>query len=172
MIERKAGAIDVEAGKEEREVIIYTDGACSGNPGPGGWAALLRYGEHERVLTGGAVRTTNNRMELTAVIEALRALKRPSKAVVYSDSAYVVNAFRQGWLKRWAENGWRKRDGGPVENRDLWEALLRETEKHAIRWEKVRGHADDALNNRVDQLAVSSMAAYRRRSDPSRRSRT
>ena len=144
--------------------VVYTDGACSGNPGPGGWAALIRNAGAERVLTGGEARTTNNRMELTAVLEALLALPPGADVVVYSDSAYVVNAFRQGWLRRWVESGWRKADGGPVENRDLWAAILEETARRTVRFEKVRGHAGVPENVRVDRLAVRAMAAYRRES--------
>lgn len=141
-------------------MTIYTDGACSGNPGAGGWAAVLRYGEHEKEISGGAPETTNQRMELTAAIEALKALKRPCRVRIYSDSAYLVNAFLQGWLERWQRNGWRNSKGDPVENRDLWEELLRLTALHEVEWVKVKGHADDKVNNRCDALARAAAARY------------
>jgi len=140
-----------------KTVTVYTDGACSGNPGPGGWAAVLRFGPHERVLTGAEAETTNNRMELMAVIAALEAMKEPVRALVHSDSAYVVNAFREGWLDGWVRRGWTKADRRPVLNRDLWERLLALTKKHEVEFVKVKGHADDAMNNRVDELAVAAM---------------
>lgn len=135
------------------EVIVYTDGACLGNPGPGGWAARLQYGDAVRELSGSERETTNQRMELTAVIEGLRALKRPCRVQVYSDSAYVVNAFRHRWIDRWIRNGWRTRANTPVENQDLWQELLRLMGDHRVTFHKVKGHADDAANNRVDELA-------------------
>ena len=140
-----------------KHVIIYTDGACSGNPGPGGWAALLKFGPHERVLSGAAPHTTNNRMELTAALEALRGLKEPCRVSLHTDSAYLVRAFTEGWLEKWRHNGWRNASKKPVENKDLWEGLLEQADRHAVRWIKVKGHADDALNNRVDGLAVEAM---------------
>lgn len=136
-----------------REVEIYTDGACSGNPGPGGWAAILVYGPHEKELSGYETSTTNNRMELRAAIEGLQALKEPCRVKLYSDSAYVVNAFRQGWLARWQRTGWRTADRQPVENRDLWERLLELVAVHQVEWRKVRGHAGHAYNERCDLLA-------------------
>ncbi len=142
-----------------KHVNIYTDGACSGNPGPGGWAALLEYGPHERVLTGAEPSTTNNRMELTAALEALRSLKEPCRVTIHTDSAYLQRAFTEGWLKRWQKNGWKTASRQPVENRDLWEALLAETAKHQVDFVKVKGHADDERNNRVDRLAVEAMQA-------------
>jgi ribonuclease HI len=141
----------------KKHVTIYTDGACSGNPGPGGWAALLRYGAHERVLTGHEAETTNNRMELTAVVEALAALTEPVAATVHTDSAYVANAFNEGWIEGWRRRGWTTADKKPVKNRDLWERLLALTARHDVRFVKVKGHADDAINNRVDQLAVAAL---------------
>jgi ribonuclease HI len=135
------------------EVEIHTDGACLGNPGPGGWAAVLRSGKHTKEITGGEPHSTNQRMELTAALKALQALKWPCKVRLHSDSAYLVNAFRQGWLRKWQRNGWRTVSGSAVENQDLWEALLEEAAKHDITWVKVRGHADDELNNRCDVLA-------------------
>lgn len=135
------------------EVTIYTDGACSGNPGPGGWAAILRLGEHEKELYGYDPATTNQRMELTAAIQALQALKFPCQVKLYSDSAYLVNAFRQDWLGRWEKNGWLNVKKEPVENQDLWYELLRLNRIHRIEWLKVQGHADDKINNRCDALA-------------------
>ena len=140
-----------------KHVTIYTDGACSGNPGPGGWAAVLRYGPHERVLTGHEAETTNNRMELTAVVEALAALTEPVAASVHTDSAYVANAFIEGWIEGWRRRGWQTADRKPVKNRDLWERLLALTNRHDVRFVKVKGHADDDLNNRVDRLAAAAL---------------
>ena len=135
------------------DVILYTDGACSGNPGPGGWAALLTWGDARKEISGYAKSTTNNRMELTALLEGLQALKSPCSVVVRSDSTYVVNAFRQGWLERWQRNGWRTAQGGAVENQDLWRALLQAMTPHKVAFEWVKGHARDAGNNRCDELA-------------------
>ncbi|MDX1546279.1 MAG: ribonuclease HI [Rhodothermales bacterium] len=140
-----------------KQVIIYTDGACSGNPGPGGWAALLRYGRHERILTGAEPQTTNNRMELRAALEALRALQEPCRVALHTDSAYLARAFTEGWLDRWQRNGWKNAKKKPVENQDLWEGLLEQAARHEVEWKKVKGHADDPLNNRVDGLAVAAM---------------
>ncbi len=142
------------------EIIIYTDGACSGNPGPGGWAALLIWGSKEKVLTGGEADTTNNRMEMRAVIEALEALKRPCHARIHSDSALIINTFKKGWIKSWIERGWKKADKKPVENVDLWQRMLRAMKGHRVTWVKVKGHADDELNNRVDRLAVEESKKY------------
>jgi ribonuclease HI len=142
-----------------QEVVLVPDGAVSGNPGPGGWAAILRFGDHERELHGAEANTTNNRMELTAVLEGLRALRRPCRVRVLSDSAYVVNAHRQGWLERWQRNGWRTSGKAPVENRDLWEALLEAERPHDVRWELVKGHAGHELNERADRLAVAARLA-------------
>jgi ribonuclease HI len=140
-----------------KRVVIYTDGACSGNPGPGGWAAVLRYNQHEKVLTGAEPNTTNNRMELTAVIEALRALKTPCTVELYTDSNYLVRAVEEGWLERWQQKGWRTASRKPVENQDLWRELWDLIRRHQVRFIKVKGHAGDALNNRVDRLAVEAM---------------
>ncbi len=129
-----------------KEVIIYTDGACSYNPGPGGWAAILIYGEHRKEISGGEKKTTNNRMELTAVIEALKRLKVPCKVKIYSDSAYIVNCFLQKWYVKWERTGFKK-------NEDLWRELLQLVRKHQVEFIKVKGHSDDALNNRCDELA-------------------
>lgn len=139
-----------------KEVVVYTDGACSGNPGPGGWAALLFFGENKKELSGGEKNTTNNRMEIQAVIEALKALKEPCKVKVHSDSAYVVNCFQQGWYKSWMKNGWKNSKKQPVENQDLWKELLRLMETHQVEYIKVKGHADNEYNNRCDELAVAA----------------
>lgn len=135
------------------EYIVYTDGSCSGNPGPGGWAAIIRLGEKEEELSGKAAATTNQRMELTAAAEALSHIPSGSAVRVYSDSAYLVNCFRQRWMDRWQKNGWRNSKGEAVENRDLWLKLLELTGKLNVEWHKVKGHGDDQLNNRVDQMA-------------------
>jgi ribonuclease HI len=133
-------------------IEIYTDGACRGNPGPGGWAALLRSGEHEREISGAEVHTTNNRMELTAVIRALEALRRPVKARVYTDSEYVRRGVTE-WLSAWKARGWRTADRKPVKNQDLWEQLDELRERHRIEWYWVPGHAGVPGNERVDRLA-------------------
>ena len=142
-------------------VVIYTDGACSGNPGPGGWAAILKAQGAEKEISGGVASTTNNRMELTAAIEALGCLKRPCQVQLFSDSAYLVSAFTQGWLQNWQRNGWRNAAGDPVSNPDLWQALLAAAKLHQIEWIKVKGHADNELNNRCDQLAVAEIKKQR-----------
>ena len=138
-------------------VDIFTDGACSGNPGPGGWAAILRAGKHERELSGGEVATTNNRMELTAVIRALEALKKPSAAVVHTDSRYVMDGATK-WMKNWKKNGWRTADKKPVKNEELWRALEEASARHAISWRWVEGHAGHAENERADALARAAIA--------------
>ena len=139
-----------------KEVTIYTDGACSGNPGPGGWGAVLLYGSPpvEREMSGHETETTNNRMELTAAVEALEALKEPCRVRLHSDSAYLVNAFRDRWVDGWQRRGWKKADKKPVLNRDLWERLVAQDGRHEIEWIKVKGHAGVELNERVDRLAV------------------
>jgi ribonuclease HI len=133
-------------------VEIFCDGACSGNPGPGGYGAILRYGGHEKELRGGARETTNNRMELSAAIEALRLLTRPCAVTVTTDSQYLVKGITE-WISGWRRNGWRNSKKEPVLNRDLWEQLLVVTEKHSVQWKWVRGHAGHAENERCDQLA-------------------
>lgn len=133
-------------------VRIYTDGACKGNPGPGGWGALLRSGAHERELYGGDPATTNNRMELTAVIRALEALKRPSKVEVYTDSEYVMKGITE-WLAAWKRRGWKTADRKPVKNADLWRELEALAHKHEVRWHWVRGHSGHPENERADALA-------------------
>ena len=134
-------------------VTLYTDGACSGNPGAGGWGTILLCGEHRRELSGGERETTNNRMEVTAVIMGLERLKFPCEVDVYSDSAYTVNAFLQGWVYSWEKCGWKKGDGKAVLNVDLWQRLLTLTRTHKVTFHKVKGHADNELNNRCDELA-------------------
>ena len=135
-------------------VVMYTDGACSGNPGPGGWGAILIEAGRERELSGGENPTTNQRMELTAPIEGLRALGPGRRQVaIYSDSAYVINCFRDKWYERWRKNGWRNSNKKPGENRDLWEALIALVEQHDVTWHKVAGHSGDPLNDRADALA-------------------
>lgn len=133
-------------------VEIFTDGACKGNPGPGGWGALLRYGEHEKELFGGERETTNNRMELTATIEALRALKKSCQVKLTTDSEYVRRGVLE-WLAGWQRNGWKTADKKPVKNQDLWQALVTEMARHTIEWHWVKGHAGHPENERADQLA-------------------
>lgn len=144
-----------------KEVTIYTDGACSGNPGPGGWGAILIYREQRLEMSGFEAHTTNNRMELLAPITALSKLKEPCSVKVYSDSAYLVNAFRQHWLENWVRRNWLKSDKKPVENQDLWKQLLTLTGIHRIEWIKVKGHADNPLNNRCDELATGEIKRRR-----------
>ena len=136
-------------------VTIYTDGACSGNPGPGGWGAILEYMGHEKELSGGEKNTTNNRMELTAVIKALQALKEPCTVELYSDSKYVIDALEKGWAIGWRKRGWIKSDKKPALNPDLWDTLLTLVEKHDVRYHWVKGHASNPKNNRCDELAVN-----------------
>lgn len=144
-----------------KEVIIYTDGACSGNPGPGGWGAILMYGEKKLEISGYEAHTTNNRMELTAPIEALSRLKEPCVVRLYSDSAYLVNAFQKGWLDSWQRKNWVKSDKKPVENQDLWQVMLKYAAIHRIQWIKVKGHADNPYNNRCDELATGEIKQHR-----------
>ena len=138
-----------------KTVTLYTDGACSGNPGPGGWGAILEYQGIEKELSGGESSTTNNRMELTAVIEGLQALKEACVVELYSDSKYVIDGLSKGWAASWQKNGWRKADKKPALNPDLWETLLALTQKHEMRYHWVKGHAENPKNNRCDELAVS-----------------
>ena len=138
----------------KREITIYTDGACSGNPGIGGWAAVLMYKQHKKEITGAEAETTNNRMELTAIIEGLKAIKDDSAIVnVYSDSAYSVNSINEGWVYNWAIKGWRTSGKDDVKNVDLWKELLTMMKKHEVKFIKVKGHADNEYNNRCDELA-------------------
>ena len=147
---------------EKKKVTLYTDGAWSGNPGLGGYGGILIYGAVEREYSGAELQTTNNRMEVTAVIEGLKRLKYPCKVEVYSDSAYTVNAYTNGWIYGWKRNGWKKADGKPVLNVDLWEELYRLTQEHEVTFIKVAGHADNELNNRCDKLATGAIAEYRK----------
>lgn len=148
----------------KKTVKIYTDGACSGNPGPGGWGAILSFGGKTKEISGHMPNTTNNRMELFAVISALGALKEPCTVDVYSDSTYVVNAFVQNWIGNWQENGWLTSAKKPVENSDLWKLLLQmiKIKKHEVHFHKVKGHSDHPENNRCDQLATDAIREYRR----------
>ena len=139
------------------KVIIYTDGACSGNPGPGGWGSILMMGENRKEISGGKKDTTNNVMELTAVIEALKLLKRPCKVDLYSDSAYVVNAFLQNWIWGWIKNSWKNSNKEEVKNKELWQELLSLTKIHDVTFHKVKGHADNEYNNRCDELARNAI---------------
>ena len=147
--------------KQMKTVTIYTDGACSGNPGPGGWGAILMYGAHKRELSGGAPDTTNNRMELTAVIQALSMLKEPCIVDLWSDSKYVIDGLEKGWAKGWKARGWVKSDKKPALNPDLWDQLLRLTDIHCLRYHWVKGHAENEYNNRCDQLAVAESQKYK-----------
>lgn len=144
-----------------KTVEIYTDGACSGNPGPGGWGAILRYNGVEKELSGGEAQTTNNRMELTAVIQALSLLKEPCIVDLWSDSKYVIDGLEKGWAKGWKARGWKKADKKPALNPDLWDRLLALTEVHSIRYHWVKGHAENAYNNRCDELAVAESQKYK-----------
>jgi ribonuclease HI len=141
-------------------VDIFTDGACSGNPGPGGWGAILRTGEHEKELSGGERATTNNRMELTAVIRGLEALKRPSSVTIHTDSRYVMDGLTQ-WMPRWKKNGWKTADKKPVKNEDLWRELDALCAKHELQWRWVKGHAGHPENERADELARAAIPATR-----------
>ena len=143
------------------KVTIYTDGACSGNPGPGGWGAILMYNGNKKELSGGCKDTTNNIMEITAVIEALKALKFPCEVDLYSDSAYVVNSFNQGWIYNWLKKSWKTASGEPVKNKELWEELYRLTKTHKVTFHKVKGHADNEFNNRCDELARNAIDSVR-----------
>jgi ribonuclease HI len=143
-------------------VTIYTDGACSGNPGPGGWGALLLFGGREKELSGGEPLTTNNRMELTAAIMALEGLTRPCTVDLFTDSQYVRDGITK-WLRNWKARGWRTADKKPVKNEDLWRRLDEARQRHQVVWHWVRGHADDPLNHRVDALAVAAMAPFKKR---------
>lgn len=145
-----------------KKVTIYTDGACSGNPGVGGWGALLQYGDYRKEISGAEADTTNNRMEVFAVIQALSLLKYPCEVDLYSDSAYTVNAIEKGWLKDWERSGWKKADGKAVQNVDLWQELSDLLGRHCVRFHKVKGHADNEFNNRCDHLATSAIKEYKK----------
>lgn len=144
-----------------KKVIIYTDGACSGNPGDGGWGAILRYGKHEKEISGFEKNTTNNRMELTAAIEALKLLKEPCEVELYSDSAYLVNGFNNNWIKGWKANGWINSSKEEVKNVDLWKELDSLSTYHRVTWIKVKGHSDNEYNNRCDKLATDEIKKSR-----------
>lgn len=144
-----------------KEVDIYTDGACSGNPGPGGWAAILRYGEHERELSGGEAETTNNRMELMAAIEGLKALREPCRVRVHTDSSYLRDGI-SGWIHNWKRNGWRTSAGKPVKNAELWQALEEASARHEVSWHWIRGHAGHPENERADALARAALEPFRK----------
>ncbi|MDX5361203.1 MAG: ribonuclease HI [Alphaproteobacteria bacterium] len=144
-------------------VTIFTDGACSGNPGPGGWGALLVHDKGERELTGGEAQTTNNRMEMTAAIEALKALKRPCRVDLWTDSAYLRDGITK-WLRRWKANGWKTAEKKPVKNADLWQALEAEAARHDVHWHWVKGHAGHEGNERADALANAGLAPFRKAS--------
>lgn len=138
-------------------VVIYTDGACSGNPGPGGWGTILMYKDIKKEISGGNDNTTNNIMEITAVIEGLKMLKHECVVEIYSDSAYVVNAFNQGWIYNWRKNNWKTSGKDPVKNKEFWEELYSLTQKHKVTFIKVKGHADNPYNNRCDELARNAI---------------
>lgn len=142
-----------------KEVIIYTDGACSGNPGPGGWGAILRYGNIIKEISGGEKETTNNKMELMGVISALSALKEPCEVTLYTDSQYIVNAINENWLGAWIKAGW-KRKGGELKNVPLWQELSKLLEVHNVKFVWVKGHAENRYNNRCDELAVSERMKF------------
>ena len=143
-----------------KKVTLYTDGACSGNPGPGGYGAVLIYNGVEKEISGGQKDTTNNQLEMMAVIKGLEMLKEPCEVKVYSDSAYVVNSIQKGWIYSWKKNNWKKADKSKVKNIDLWERLLSQLEIHKVEFLKVKGHADDELNNRCDRLAVAAREKF------------
>ena len=148
----------------KKQVTLYTDGACSGNPGIGGYAGILIYGDIQKEYNGAEASTTNNRMEVLAVIVGLKRLKYPCKVEVYSDSAYTVNAFSEKWIYGWKKSGWKKADGKPVLNEDLWRELYDSTVVHEVTFHKVAGHADNALNNRCDELARAAISEFRKKS--------
>jgi ribonuclease HI len=147
----------VLGGEKMENVVIYTDGACSGNPGPGGWGSILMYKDKKKEISGGNANTTNNVMELTAVIEALKLLKFQCNVSLYSDSAYVVNAFNQKWIYGWMKNGWKNASKEPVKNKELWQELYDLTKFHNVTFIKVKGHSDNEYNNRCDELARNAI---------------
>lgn len=144
-----------------KRVELYTDGSCSGNPGPGGWGAILIYQGLEKELSGGAPATTNNRMELTGAIRGLAALKEPCQVELYTDSQYIASAINQHWLENWKKRGWKKADKSPVLNQELWQQLDEQLSRHQVRFHWVKGHADNVYNNRCDALAVAQTQKYR-----------
>lgn len=139
------------------KVVIYTDGACSGNPGPGGWGTVLMYKDAKKEISGGAKETTNNIMELTAVVEGLKMLKYPCEVELYSDSAYIVNAFNQGWIYNWKKKNWKTADGKEVKNKEIWQELYELIKTHKVTFNKVKGHSDNEYNNRCDELARNAI---------------
>lgn len=143
-----------------KQIEIFTDGACSGNPGPGGWGAVMRYKQYEKELSGGEAETTNNRMEMTALIRALQSLKEPCEITLCSDSKYVIDGLEKGWAKGWRARGWRKSDKSPALNSDLWAQLLELTEQHVIHYKWIKGHAGHPENERCDRLAVEQSKRY------------
>ena len=146
--------------ENRKTVNIYTDGACSGNPGPGGWAAILEFGPHRKEISGYMAGTANNRMELFAAISGLGALKEPCEVTLYSDSNYLVQAFNDHWIDGWKSRGWKTSNGTAVENQDLWQEILEFTGIHTIQWIKVKGHADNPYNNRCDELATGEIKRH------------
>ena len=150
--------------KTRKEVQIFSDGACSGNPGPGGWGAILRYKDVEKELSGGETETTNNRMELMGVIAALESLEEPCQVKVFTDSQYIAKAFTENWLANWQKNGWKTAGKKPVKNRELWERLLEQATKHGLEWQWIRGHAGHPENERCDQLAVAARDRFAKKS--------
>lgn len=144
-----------------KEVILYTDGACSGNPGPGGYCAILTYGEYEKVVSGGEANTTNNRMELSAVVFGLRALKEPCEVRVVTDSKYFSDALEKGWLFGWVKKGWRKANNSPVLNTDLWEEILSLLKVHKVTVDWIKGHAGHPMNERCDKIAVEESKKFK-----------
>ena len=150
-----------DRGNKMKTVTLYTDGACSGNPGPGGWGAILEYNGFEKELSGGEMETTNNRMELTAVIQGLKALKESCIVELYSDSKYVIDGLQKGWAVSWRSRGWKRADKKPALNPELWAQLLELTEKHHMRYHWVKGHADNPKNNRCDELAVAEAQKFK-----------
>lgn len=145
-----------------KKVTLYTDGACSGNPGVGGWGAVLMFKGHEKRISAAEDNTTNNRMEVKAVIEGLNCLKEPCEVEVYSDSAYTVNAFDRGWIYEWAKSGWSKADNKPLLNADLWQELYSLSKKHKLKFIKVKGHSDNEYNNLCDKLAMDAIKTYKK----------
>lgn len=143
-----------------KEVTIYTDGACSGNPGPGGWGAILMYNGAQKEISGSNKETTNNIMEITAVLEAIKLLKEECKVKIYSDSAYVVNAFNQKWIYGWMKNGWKNASKEPVKNKELWQELYDLTKMHEVTFIKVKGHSDNEYNNRCDEMAREAITKF------------
>lgn len=144
-----------------KAVTIYTDGACSGNPGPGGWGAILEFKGVEKEISGFHPCTTNNIMELTAALEALKMLKEPCQVMLYSDSAYLVRGFQEHWVDNWQRNGWQNSKKEPVANREIWQELIAQNQKHKITWFKVKGHSDNELNNRCDRLATDEIKKHK-----------